>query len=148
MGNTESEPTTGFGKPASRRNSATTGASGSGVKTTTVEGSGAASAGVNGSADASSGLKIFTRKQIAEEAGASFDVIISMRKPLLVIIHNDVYDLGPYISSHPGGDTILIDLVGRDATTAFDDIGHSTSARRIMMMYRVGTLTAMDRVKS
>lgn len=155
MGNDPSAPIPpgglGQNKPASRRGSATAEKTGTPAK---VEGASAASVaaggGEGGSAAASSvspGLKLFTRKQVAEEASASFDDVLACRRPLLVIIHNDVYDLGPYLQEHPGGSEALLDYAGRDATSAFDDIGHSSSARRVMLMFRVGTLVAMDRIK-
>lgn len=30
---------------------------------------------------------------------------------------------------HPGGEEVLIEQAGRDATEAFEDVGHSTDAR-------------------
>lgn len=41
---------------------------------------------------------------------------------------------------HPGGEEILFENAGTDATEAFEDVGHSTDAREMMKDYRIGTL--------
>ncbi|QLG73849.1 hypothetical protein HG535_0F03600 [Zygotorulaspora mrakii] len=42
-----------------------------------------------------------------------------------MIVHGRVYDIGPILSSHPGGSQILLKYAGMDATYQFDDVGHS-----------------------
>lgn len=46
----------------------------------------------------------------------------------------------PFVPStqHPGGDEVLFGEVGRDATEAFEDVGHSDEAREILAKYYVG----------
>ncbi|CEQ39285.1 SPOSA6832_00800 [Sporobolomyces salmonicolor] len=39
---------------------------------------------------------------------------------------------------HPGGDEVLFGEAGRDATEAFEDVGHSDEAREILAKYYVG----------
>ncbi|BGP53452.1 hypothetical protein JCM8202v2_001011 [Rhodotorula sphaerocarpa] len=39
---------------------------------------------------------------------------------------------------HPGGDEVLFGEAGRDATEAFEDVGHSDEARSILDKYYVG----------
>ena len=39
---------------------------------------------------------------------------------------------------HPGGEEILIESAGKDATEAFEDVGHSTDAREMMDEYYIG----------
>jgi len=61
-------------------------------------------------------------------------------------IGNSVFDVTPYIASgeHPGGDEILRDAAGTDATSMFEDIGHSTTARSILTKYRIGTADSVE----
>ncbi len=35
---------------------------------------------------------------------------------------------------------MLIDQAGRDATEAFEDVGHSSDARNLMKQYKIGEL--------
>jgi hypothetical protein len=42
------------------------------------------------------------------------------------------------VSQHPGGDEVLFGEAGRDATEAFEDVGHSDEAREILDKYLVG----------
>ncbi|KAF9363988.1 hypothetical protein BGX34_002836 [Mortierella sp. NVP85] len=39
---------------------------------------------------------------------------------------------------HPGGEEVLLDEAGRDATESFEDVGHSEEARDIMSKLYVG----------
>ncbi len=41
---------------------------------------------------------------------------------------------------HPGGEEILIEHAGDDATEAFEDVGHSSDAREMMKDYLIGEL--------
>lgn len=63
-----------------------------------------------------------------------------------VVIDNHVYDITRFLATHPGGGEILLDYAGKDASGAFEDVGHSASARYMLAEYRVGTLVAADRV--
>ncbi|KAI9016391.1 cytochrome b5 [Phycomyces nitens] len=57
-----------------------------------------------------------------------------------VIIHNKVYNITDFSAEHPGGEEVLIDEAGKDATESFEDIGHSDEAREILAKYYVGDL--------
>ncbi len=37
-----------------------------------------------------------------------------------LVIHNKVYDVTKFISSHPGGKKVIINLAGKDATNEFE----------------------------
>ncbi|KAL7004121.1 Structural maintenance of chromosomes protein 5 [Cystobasidiomycetes sp. EMM_F5] len=50
-----------------------------------------------------------------------------------------VYAVAPFVDEHPGGDEVLYGEAGRDATEAFEDVGHSDEAREILDKYIVGT---------
>lgn len=45
-----------------------------------------------------------------------------------------------FILQHPGGEEVLIEQGGKDATESFEDVGHSTDARDMMAKYLIGTL--------
>ena len=51
-----------------------------------------------------------------------------------------VYDVTKYLDEHPGGDAVLLELAGKYADDMFEDIGHSSEARKIMKKYLVGEL--------
>jgi len=51
-----------------------------------------------------------------------------------------VYDVTKYLDDHPGGPEIILDLAGQDANEDFEDIGHSTDARKVMEQYLIGKL--------
>ncbi|NWV80148.1 CYB5B protein, partial [Dasyornis broadbenti] len=39
---------------------------------------------------------------------------------------------------HPGGEEVLLEQAGRDATESFEDVGHSTDAREMLKQYYIG----------
>ncbi|NXT61678.1 CYB5B protein, partial [Chaetops frenatus] len=41
---------------------------------------------------------------------------------------------------HPGGEEVLLEQAGRDATESFEDVGHSTDAREMLKQYYIGEL--------
>lgn len=45
-----------------------------------------------------------------------------------------------FLEEHPGGEEVLIESSGKDATTEFEDIGHSNSAKKLLTKYQVGVL--------
>lgn len=51
-----------------------------------------------------------------------------------------VYDVTEYARDHPGGKDPLLEVAGADATSAYEDVGHSGDAREIMHNYLVGAL--------
>jgi len=64
----------------------------------------------------------------------------STKKDLFVVIHDKVYNASTFIDEHPGGEEVLLDVGGQDATEAFEDVGHSDEAREILEGLLVGTL--------
>lgn len=62
------------------------------------------------------------------------------RDDLYVVIHKMVYNISQFINEHPGGEEVLLDVAGQDATSAFEDIGHSDDARNILKNFLVGEL--------
>ncbi|KAJ3234294.1 hypothetical protein HDU81_001507 [Chytriomyces hyalinus] len=75
-------------------------------------------------------------------AEVSFDEVKkhNTAKDCWMIISGKVYDITKFLDQHPGGEEILVELGGQDATEAFDDIGHSSDARKMLVDYLVGPL--------
>lgn len=59
---------------------------------------------------------------------------------LLVIIHGRLYDITKWVDEHPGGEEVLLDVGGQDATEAFEDVGHSEEARKVLDGLCIGNL--------
>jgi len=64
----------------------------------------------------------------------------SSKKDLYMVIHDKVYDGTSFVDEHPGGEEVLLDVGGQDATEAFEDVGHSDEAREILDGLLIGTL--------
>ncbi|EHK21296.1 uncharacterized protein TRIVIDRAFT_59656 [Trichoderma virens Gv29-8] len=62
------------------------------------------------------------------------------RDDLWISIHGKVYNITEYVRDHPGGADLLIDVAGRDATEAYEDVGHSEDADEILQTHLIGTL--------
>ncbi|XP_011251495.1 cytochrome b5 [Camponotus floridanus] len=60
---------------------------------------------------------------------------------LWIIIHGYVYDLTSFMTEHPGGEEVLLDLAGQDGTACFDSIGHSEEAKLLREKYKIGEVT-------
>ena len=53
----------------------------------------------------------------------------------IVFYKNSKYDIGAFIDSHPGGRDIILELENKDITDAYENIGHSKSADKILSKY-------------
>jgi len=62
------------------------------------------------------------------------------KEDLYIVIHDKVYDVSKFIEQHPGGQAVLIDQGGFDATEAFEEVGHSDFALEILKTYQIGVL--------
>lgn len=49
------------------------------------------------------------------------------------------------MQQHPGGEEVLLEQAGKEATEAFEDVGHSTDAREMMKKFKVGELVESER---
>ncbi|VCW99235.1 unnamed protein product [Gulo gulo] len=61
-------------------------------------------------------------------------------KSTWLILHHKVYDLTKFLEEHPGGEEVLREQAGGDATESFEDVGHSTDARELSQTYIIGEL--------
>uniref|UniRef100_A0AAR2L5V3 Cytochrome b5 heme-binding domain-containing protein n=1 Tax=Pygocentrus nattereri TaxID=42514 RepID=A0AAR2L5V3_PYGNA len=64
----------------------------------------------------------------------------NMSKDTWLIIHDKVYDITTFLEEHPGGEEVLLEQAGTDATESFEDVGHSTDAREMLQQYYIGEL--------
>ncbi|XP_067888426.1 cytochrome b5 isoform X2 [Heterodontus francisci] len=55
-------------------------------------------------------------------------------------IHNKIYDVTKFLEEHPGGEEVLKEQAGGDASEAFDDVGHSIDAKEMTKKYLIGEL--------
>lgn len=51
-----------------------------------------------------------------------------------------VVNVTDYLDEHPGGDDIILENCGRDATSAFEGVGHSEKAYENLRNLQIGTL--------
>jgi len=81
------------------------------------------------------------------EKELSFDEIKQHndKNSIWIVVNNDVYDVTEFLNEHPGGEEVLLEQAGKDASEAFEDVGHSSDAREMMLKFKVGTLVAAER---
>ncbi|KAM3625010.1 uncharacterized protein V6R79_005542 [Siganus canaliculatus] len=84
------------------------------------------------------GVKYYTLEEIR---------VHNMSNDTWLIIHDKVYDITGFLEEHPGGEEVLLEQAGADATESFEDVGHSTDAREMLEQYLVGELHMDDRKK-
>ncbi|XP_071340458.1 cytochrome b5 isoform X1 [Trachinotus anak] len=68
-------------------------------------------------------------------------------KSTWIIIHNKVYDVTKFLEEHPGGEEVLREQAGGNATESFEDVGHSSDAREMARDMVIGELHPDDRDK-
>ncbi|NXY46022.1 CYB5 protein, partial [Ceuthmochares aereus] len=57
-----------------------------------------------------------------------------------IILHHRIYDVTKFLDEHPGGEEVLREQAGGDATENFEDVGHSTDARALSETFIVGEI--------
>ncbi len=55
-----------------------------------------------------------------------------------IVIHGKVYDITTFLDEHPGGSDVVLNASGKDATSEYDDVGHSNTANKMMKEYFIG----------
>ncbi|CAH2989713.1 unnamed protein product [Chilo suppressalis] len=84
-------------------------------------------------------VKLFTREELKSR---------NKRNDAVLIIHNAVYDVTKFLEEHPGGEEVLLEKAGQDATEPFEDVSHSSDARSLMKKYKIGELVEADRTQN
>ncbi|XP_070763899.1 cytochrome b5 type B isoform X2 [Enoplosus armatus] len=84
------------------------------------------------------GVKYYTLEEIR---------VHNMSSDTWLIIHDKVYDITGFLDEHPGGEEVLLEQAGADASESFEDVGHSTDAREMLQQYYVGEVHMDDRKK-
>ncbi|CAF0993899.1 unnamed protein product [Rotaria magnacalcarata] len=83
-------------------------------------------------ANIASGIKPLTLLEVKDLA--------EKEKKCVIVINNRVYDVTKFIDEHPGGEEVLKEQQGRDASSAFEDVGHSSDAREQMKQFEIAEL--------
>ncbi|XP_004273260.2 cytochrome b5 type B [Orcinus orca] len=65
-------------------------------------------------------------------------------KEIWLAIHGRVYDVTRFLNEHPGGEEVLLEQAGGDATESFEDVGHSSDAREMLKQYYIGDVHPND----
>ncbi|XP_004704638.1 cytochrome b5 type B [Echinops telfairi] len=65
-------------------------------------------------------------------------------KEIWLVIHGRVYDVTRFLEEHPGGEEVLLEQAGIDASESFEDVGHSSDAREMLKQYYIGDVHPCD----
>ena len=89
--------------------------------------------------DPETGLKVISLEQVACHC--------TMEDGWMVI-YDKVYEVTGYLErgSHPGGEDVMLEYLGYDATMAFRGVGHSKGALRMLEKYVIGILPRDERL--
>jgi len=72
----------------------------------------------------------------------------NMREDAWLVVYDKVYEMTEYLESsrHPGGEDVILEYLGYDATLAFRGVGHSKGALRVLDKYCIGILPRDERL--
>ena len=62
-----------------------------------------------------------------------------------LVIDGKVYDITDFLDEHPGGEEIIFETAGGDATESFLDIGHSDDAMKILKGKYIGDIDSSSK---
>ncbi|KAI4321063.1 hypothetical protein MLD38_034484 [Melastoma candidum] len=57
-----------------------------------------------------------------------------------LVIDGRVLNITKFLEEHPGGDVVLLEVAGKDASKEFHAVGHSKAAQNLLLKYQVGAL--------
>ena len=63
---------------------------------------------------------------------------------LWVVIDKEVYDLSSFATNHPGGQDVLLRLIGKDGKKMFDRAKHSEFTKIFALNYRIGKVSSLE----
>ncbi|XP_068236135.1 cytochrome b5-like [Palaemon carinicauda] len=87
--------------------------------------------------DEQSGLNVYTLDEVSQHDSYN---------DCWIILYDKVFDVTQFMMEHPGGEEVIMEHAGRDATIAFRGVGHSVPALQALDEYLVGILPANERV--
>jgi len=76
-------------------------------------------------------VKVYTKEEVSGH---------NKEGDLWLILHDKVYDITKFSLEHPGGIEVLLDQAGNDATGPFEDVGHSSDARKQLTEFQIGII--------
>lgn len=79
--------------------------------------------------------RFYTRNEVSEHC---------FEGDVWIIIRDRVYDVSSFVDRHPGGSEIMFDYAGMDATDAFESLGHSEDARKLVLKFDIGGVKEVD----
>eukprot|EP00419_Tripos_fusus_P053654 CAMPEP_0172814248 /NCGR_PEP_ID=MMETSP1075-20121228/11135_1 /TAXON_ID=2916 /ORGANISM="Ceratium fusus, Strain PA161109" /LENGTH=153 /DNA_ID=CAMNT_0013654035 /DNA_START=21 /DNA_END=482 /DNA_ORIENTATION=+ len=86
--------------------------------------------------DSENELKLITPEEVAKH---------DSENDCWIVMHNLVFNLPKeFMDDHPGGPDVVSCLAGKDATSDFEDIAHSDSARDWANKYIIGYMEGVD----
>mmetsp|Transcript_47572 Transcript_47572/g.119775 ORF Transcript_47572/g.119775 Transcript_47572/m.119775 type:complete len:133 (-) Transcript_47572:39-437(-) len=57
-----------------------------------------------------------------------------------IVVNGMVLDVTNFMEDHPGGEEIIQDVAGQDASSGFEDVGHSDNAVEQLVDFQIGVL--------
>ncbi|CAH0380519.1 unnamed protein product [Bemisia tabaci] len=63
-----------------------------------------------------------------------------------IILYDKIYDITFFINKHPGGAEVMLEYAGRDATFAFESIGHDLDVLKKIQQNLIGQLPKDERI--
>lgn len=63
-----------------------------------------------------------------------------------IVIFDRVYNVTPFLSDHPGGEYIMMEFAGRDATIPFRSTRHGKDSYQMLSRYLIGILPENERI--
>lgn len=82
-------------------------------------------------------LTEYTLSQVAEHISPS---------DCWIVIYDKVYDVTNFLSQHLGGEFIILEYAGRDATLAFRSTRHGDDSYALLEKYLIGILVEKERM--
>ncbi|XP_076622046.1 uncharacterized protein LOC143342239 [Colletes latitarsis] len=76
--------------------------------------------------------KVYTAEEVSRH---------NYEEDLWIVYKDSVYDITKFVQEHPGGEEVLVNSAGKDATECFDDVGHTLEAIQLRETYKIGTVT-------
>nr|CAI5849346.1 unnamed protein product [Callosobruchus analis] len=81
----------------------------------------------------------YTIEEVAKHNGR-------IEKTVWIIIKDCVYDVSDFLDKHPGGRNMLEEVAGKDASTEFLEMGHSSDAKAYLKTLKIGEIVEVQYV--